>query len=227
MDSGKLSIVDSSSDELDSFYNELPGGDSPFETFAESIVVDDTIDLGRAGTAYKGRAALEDVEEIYDKEIQESGKIEIEKTLRKAVRTTEFILVPDSFMATQSSAGDFLIPMLNRNTEHAVFEAEIDLIGYVNQIEDPQFWKVGFEQRADGAENGVLHGTQVLGDSEIGDLLGDVQKNQIGIEHPLNDETAKSFATKSGYFELYQPNSDTKEFIQYLQDNIVYNLRMK
>lgn len=227
MNSGKLAIVDSNSNELHSFYNDLSGGDTPFDTFAEALVINESIDVENGKTIYRGQAALEQVNEIYEKEILESGAIEKQKQLEKTVNTTEFLFVPNSFLAIESSAGEFLYPMLNRNTDHSVFEAEIDLHGYASELESLQYWKIGFEQRSDGAENGVLHGHQVLNDTEIGELLGKAQKNQIGIEHPMGDESAKAFATKSGYFEIYKPDVDTSGFVNYIERNLVRHLRIK
>lgn len=227
MNAGKLSTVDSDSNDLESFYNELSGGDTPFDSFAETLIVEDRIDIENGNTAYTGQAALEQIDEVYNQEITESGEIKKEKELQKTVNITEFLFVPDLVLLIDNSAGDFLYPMLNRNTDHSVFEAEIDLHGYLSELEDVQHWKIGFEQRTDGAENGVLHGHQVLNDSEIGDILGKANKNQVGVEHPIEGDSAKVFATKSGYLEIYQPDMSIREFVEYIENNLIRSLRIK
>lgn len=222
MNSGKLALVDSSRSELESLYGELSGSDTPFDKFAESIEVRDEISLSNSRTAYSGVAALEDVQEVEQREILEGGEINSEKTLEKTVKVTSFLLVPDSFLVTSSSSGSFLIPMLNRNTKHSAFEVQIDLGEYLDRIEDAQSWKIGFEQRTDEAENGVLHGRQLFEDTEFGDTLGKARKSQIGIEHPLNEDIAKILITKSGYIEFYQPDEfSTQDFIEYIEENVL------
>jgi hypothetical protein len=227
MNSGKLALVDSDTNDLTSVYNEVSGGDSPFDTFAETILIDDQINLSHSGTAYKGRAAVESEEKITNKEIEESGEINNNKSIEKIIKITEFVFIPDELLIMNDSSGDFLIPLLNRNTAHSVFAAKINLSECIKRIEEPEYWKVGFENRADGAENGVLHGENVLRDSDIGGILDQSQKNQIGITHQINEGRAKSFVTKSGYLELYEPDHELKGYIQYIFDYIKDCLQIK
>jgi hypothetical protein len=227
MNSGKLSLVDSDTDDFKSVYNQVSGGDSPFDIFAETILIDKQINLIHDKTAYKGRAAVENAEKISNKKIEESGEINDGKSIKKITKVTEFVLVPDEILIVNDSSGDFLIPLLNRNTAHSVFEAKINLSEYIKRIEDPEYWKVGFENRTDGAENGVLHGESVLRDSDIGGILDQSQKNQIGVTHQIDDGQAKSFVTKSGYLELYEPDYDIEEYIQYVFDYIEDCLQIK
>jgi len=227
MTSGKISIVESEHSELEALYNEVSAGDTPFESFSETLIIDEEIHLDNNRTAYKGRAAVEDVDEVQQKKVLGQGQIEYQETLEKIVRTTEFLFIPDSFLIVENTAGEFILPLLNRNTEHSVFDAKIDLYGYSSEFEDVNHWKVGFEERTDSAENGVIHGDKILQDPEIGNLLGKTQKNQIGIEHPMADDIAKVFVTKSGYLELYQPDLTTREFIQYLESNVIQHLKIK
>ncbi|EMA20014.1 hypothetical protein [Haloarcula argentinensis] len=223
MKAGKISLVDSDTESLESFHKTYPTDKgSPFDEIAESLDVREEIPLPGDRTGYSGRAAVEQIESKEKLEITEDGSISVGETLEKQVAYTEFIFVPDSFLAVDSSAGEFLDPLLNRHTQHTSFPAKINLDSVLKNSGEPNVWKIGFEDRGEEAENGVVHGVNLLNDPEFGDLLGVSSKNQLGLELQINDDMANVFVAKSGYVEIYQPEHfDTKEYIQYVEEYIL------
>lgn len=223
MKAGKISLVDSEAHSLQPFYKTYPtDNESPFDEIAESLDIQQEISLSGDRTGYLGRAAVEQIENKEQLKITEDGSISVSETLEKEVTYTEFIFVPDSFLAVDSTTGEFLNPLLNRHTQHTSFPAKINLDSVLKNSGEPNVWKVGFEDRGEEAENGVVHGVNLLNDPEFGDLLGVSSKNQLGLELQINDDMANVFVAKSGYVEIYQPEHfDTEEFIQYVEEYII------
>jgi len=227
MKSGKLALLDSDEMELTESYAEhdLPDK-SPFDNVSATITVEETFKLGQGRECYVGTAAEEVVESEDTNEILGPGDISEESTPVKRTLTTNFLLLPDEFIIVENSSGEFLHPLLREFGNHTAFPAEIDLDGFLNEV-DGDFWKVGFEERADGAENGVLHGESVLSDSTFGDVVGKSPKNQVGIDFEYGQEFIKLFVTSSGYVEVYQPSSfETDQFATFVADRVLSNSRM-
>jgi len=229
MEAGKISLVESDSNSLEEFYGSNPTDKaSPFDELAETVEIKQEVQLEDGRTGYSGLAAIEQIESVEQPSIAEGGGITQEERLEKQVIYTEFVFVPDSFLAVGSSKGEFLIPLLTRQTSHTVFPAKIDMEVVIDYTEEANVWKIGFEDRGEEVENGVIHGMNLFDDPEIGDLLGILPKNQLGIRFQFGDDLANVFVTKSGYVEIYQPDHfDTEEFIRYVEKYILPGSEIK
>lgn len=229
MKAGKIARLDSSSNSLESLTIQLPANEeSPFEKMAGTIQIDQEIQLEDNRTAYIGQAAVEDVENASKFTINDSGKVEETTRLQKIVKTTHYILIPDSFLAISNSGGEFLISLLNSHTDHTAFFSNIDIDSFVENNQDSIPWKIGFDSYSDNAENGVIHGTELYEDQEFGNILNSVNKNQIGLNQEVEEDSLKVFATKSGYIEIYQPSTyDSKDFLEYIESEVLPFLKME
>lgn len=229
MKSGKLALLDSSTQELQSDYIEydLPEN-SPFDTVKSTLQVEDTITLNDSISCFVGRAAKEDVERVETSKVDGNGKIVESETAKKITQVTSFLLVPDAFVIVNDSSGEFLFSLLTEQTGHTAFPAEISVDGFAADHDEAEYWKVGFEGRGDGAENGVLHGDAVLNDTEFGNIVGVTDKNQLGVDLEYRSDLLKLFLTESGYVELYQPSSfESDEFAELVLDVLLNYTRMK
>ena len=89
---------------------------------------------------------------------------------------------------------------------------------------DIDIWKVGFYETHKLAENGVVHGNSLLSDEDIGTVLNNSKKNQLGIDYSFNGQPVRVFIAESGYVEIYQPNNfSSMEFATYIRDQIIPN----
>lgn len=227
MQSGKLALLNSEVENLEDevFEYTLPEK-SPFDSVISSVRVDEVLSLNRGVKCIVGRAAQEDVERTESEEIESDGQISENKTAQKITRTTQFLLVPDVFLLVGSSSGEFLFPLLNEETNHSAYPAEISVDGFASDHDSAEYWKVGFTGRGDGAENGVVHGDTVFSDSEIGDVVGSADKNQLGVNFEYNGELLKLFVTESGYIDLYG-TQESAEFAEFMMDVIMPYTRMQ
>ncbi|WP_408957258.1 hypothetical protein [Natrinema sp. 74] len=229
MKSGKLALLSSDSDTINEAHSqhELPG-DAPFDAVSTALEIEEKLSLNEGKNCYIGKAAKEDVEYIESPEITEKGEIINTESAERRVYTTTFLLVPDEFVIVDNSAGKFLFPLLSEETAHTAFPAEINVDSFTAEYDDAEYWKVGFEGRADGTENGVLHGDAVFNDSEFGAVVTDSNKNQIGANFEYGGELLKLFLTKSGYIEVYQPDSiDSEEFSEFIAEVLLPYSQMK
>ncbi|WMT09796.1 hypothetical protein NP511_09240 [Natrinema thermotolerans] len=222
MESGVIATVDGPRS-LEEFHDSVPlDNDAPFAESERCIEIRSELTLESGKPIYQGRAAIEELSEQEVSEISSDGTVSSSTTVNKETKYTEFLFVPDSFIAVENSAGTFLFQLLNVKTDHSVTPTNIDLNGYLLDHDDALVWKLGFKDRGANAENGVLHGHDLLEDQEVGGVLGQTEKNQIGIEHSFDSESVKVFLTESGYIDVYQPSSyDSKEFVNYILDEVI------
>lgn len=226
MDSGMVALVNSESGTLENALYEysLPEN-SPFDSITTTIRIDEELTLSRGVNGFLGRVAQEEVERVDNTKISGDGEILDDKTSKIVTRTTEFLLVPDEFLVVGSSDGEFFLPLLNEETSHTAFPAEISVDKFVEDHEEADYWKVGFTGRGDGAENGVLHGKTVFNDSEFGNIVGSSPKNQLGVKFEYKGEIQKIFLTESGYVNVYS-SSESVEFGELILDLVMQYTRM-
>lgn len=76
------------------------------------------------------------------------------------------------------------------------------------------------------AENGVVHGTDLLHDDELSGVLHESNLNQLGLEYPYNGQMLKVNMAESGYFEVYQPsNYESEDYLQFILDEVTHYLK--
>jgi|GEM_PF-6350261 len=227
MNSGMLALLSSETDKIESdvIESRLPD-DSPFDTLTTTLRVDEELTLDGGVSAFVGRVGQERVERIEATNITEDGQITTNKTPEKIIRTTQFVLVPDEFVIVENSAGEFLFPLLNEETPHAAFPAEISVDGFTEDHPDAEYWKVGFKDRGDGAENGVLHGDAVFDDSDFGNTVVNSAKNQLGVQFDYDGQLLKLFLTESGYINHYG-SDESEEFAELILNELLQYARIK
>ena len=223
MRAGVIAVVES--DELlNEFQNEvLLNDDRSFSNLKQSIQIRQELELDDGRHAQIGRAAIEDIHEVENVTINESGEISTRTIEEKFTRYTEFVFVSNSFISVESSSGEFLFDLLNNQLGIDVNRVDINLDKLASDHEDALTWKVGFNDRGSNAENGIVHGDDVFQDPEVGDVLGASNKNQLGLEYEYRSDIIKVFLTESSYIEVYQPsNYDTKDFVQFVENEILH-----
>lgn len=172
-----------------------------------------------------GQAASEQLSENETIRINESG---ISKYVSEDVTAqyTEFVYLPGSFVAVDSRAGGFAIDLINKYTPVKARPSKIDLEEYLTNLmgekdESLDTWKIGFYGGHGLADNGVVHGSNLLNDGSMLDILDNNRKNQLGIEYEYNSNLLKIFVTESGYVEVYQPsNFESGKFASFIDSEI-------
>jgi len=174
---------------------------------------------------YEGRAAVETIEEREQVDISD-GEITQKQTPTKVTKYTRFLSCPGEFVVAGDSSGVFVFDLIaSQHPGATVMESEFDLRGYLLEQENADPWKAGFYGKSGKAENGVIHGDQVFDDSDFGEVVGDCQLNQIGLQ--IKDETSKikMTAAESGYIEVYQPSDfSSEEFADYILNSVIHHL---
>ena len=228
MDSGVIAKVETEQP-LEDYQETVPlNEEQPFEEVRQSIEVRSEIELDNNRIAQVGRAAIEDLRENDVSQIQEDGSITTGTKIEKYTKFTNFVYVPGSFLAVENGSGDFLFDVLNTRTDHQIARVDINLNQYANAHEEALIWKLGFKDRGGHAENGVVYGEDIIQDTEVGEILGASDKNQLGLVYNFESQKIKPFVTESSYVEVYQPsNFDTKDFIQFIESDILPFIRKR
>lgn len=222
----------------------LPDFDfGPIKSFSEQHQVNEDTSLqaclevrrtdeADAGFTFQtGRAALQALESEEQVRINQSDNSINVVEDANVVKTnyTEFIIVPGEFVAVRSGNGTFAFQLISGQTDAATIKrAEIDLTGLANSYEDESRaesatpWQVGFYGNSGGADKGTLYGNNVFTDSDFGEYIRDLPKNQLGLELDNGKDSIKMTAAESGYVEVYQPsNYDSEEFAEFIINHIL------
>lgn len=189
--------------------------------------LDSPRDTSSGITFYPGRAAVERMEDTRQINFNENGII-VTETEEKKQFYAEFLLVPEGFVITENSSGEFVFDLLESQTGLEIDRANIDLYELLEHCSnnDPDPWQVGFYDNDGNAKKGVVYGSDVLEDSDVGRTLKNTKKNQVGLEIQTDQDVNMKFtATESGYAEVYLPdNYDSAEFIEFISNYISPNI---
>lgn len=169
-----------------------------------------------------GRAALE--EPTTDEKVEMvDGRISIQEEPGIQTRYTEFIAVPNEFVVVKKGSGVFAYDLLASQQPNLEIErAKLDIDSFIQQKQGLVPWKVGFYGNLSEAEKGTVYGEDVLEDTEVGKVLNDSAKNQLGAIYDHDGDQMKINITESGYIEIYQPsNYEEAEFAQWVVDDIL------
>jgi len=182
-------------------------------------------------TLQTGRAAIEELETEERISIRENAaSVTAREESVTRTKYTEFALVPGEFAAVESGRGAFAFDLIGGETDVAsIKRGEIDLMSFADSFEgdsrpeNAQPWQVGFYGNAGGAEKGVVYGDGVFDDRDLGEVLKQCPKNQLGlIIEPEDDEEIQMTATRSGYVEVYQPsNYDALDFSEFVIEYVL------
>lgn len=225
MKAGIIATVDGQTDAIESFEEEVQIPDHEvYSSIKQCVQIRETLELADNRVAQLGRAAVDEISTNEKAEI-ENGEIRVSEKPEMVTKYTEFLLVPGSFIAASSGSGRFVFDLISSHTGSEISPVEFDLNGFIGDRESADPWKVGFENRTGNAENGVVHGEELLTDGELGNALTDSKKNQIGLEYSSDGHLLKVFVAKSGYVEVYQPsNYDSREFIDFIESDLLHHI---
>ncbi|WP_226039075.1 hypothetical protein [Natrinema sp. DC36] len=229
MKSGSIAISNGSVEEIDSCTNTVDK--HGFEAIECIDIRESITDLSGNTLAFKGVAAeqyLKDGKSISISE--ESDSISVIEGADLAWRYTDLLIIPDDILVLGSSSADFVFEIIRSNFGINFERAEIDLQAYRKTVEDEysdvEPWKIGFYGREGNADNGVIHGNNLLDDSDIGEILSHNATNQIGLNFSRDGKQMKTFVTESGYVDIYQPSDyESGQFVNYLKEDIRPYLR--
>ncbi|MHB9287344.1 hypothetical protein ACKVMT_09940 [Halobacteriales archaeon Cl-PHB] len=222
MDSGVIGSVDGHFDQLDSFTRTR---EDRGQTVRRAMDIQRPIQGPNDTLAYSGRAAIERVEEQPTFQFQDGEIIQTEE-LSKTTYYTEFIVVPDSFMVVDSSAGKFAFQLLDEEADTMTERAEIDLFRTLDQLDVENVWQAGFYGHQGPAENGVVFGDDVLEDGDLGGMIENSSLNQLGVIFDRNGIQHNVRFTESGYVDVYNPsNTESEDFVEIISDIFYPNLR--
>lgn len=169
----------------------------------------------------EGRAAREEITNTESVELNADGISKVTER-NKQTKYTEFLAVPDQFVGVDSKRGSFLFELLEGETGVSISRVQVDIDEFAAAFPDATPWKVGFYGHGEQAENGVVHGDNVLDDEEFGGVLAGTKKNQLGLKMSYGSREFKMTITRSGYVSVYEPsNLDSAEFAEFVVDKIL------
>lgn len=169
----------------------------------------------------QGVAASQKITDTMDVTLN-GGGIESRETTELVTRYTEFLAVPDEFVAVDSKTGRFLFELLSQDTETEFSRATVDLQGVLDDELHDSVWKVGYFDPDDPSRNGVVHGEEVLRSGEYDDQLASTEPNQLGMTLTVDGENYKVFLTQSGYLDIYRPRDlEPEEFASFIQEVVL------
>lgn len=169
----------------------------------------------------EGRAAREEMTKT-ERVSLDGDSITVASEPEKRTSYTEFLAVPDEFVGVDTKQGMFLFDLLESETGVSVDRVQVDIDEFAAAFPDATPWKVGFFGHGEQAENGVIHGENVLDDDEFGGVLAGTKKNQLGLRMAYDSREYKMTITRSGYVSVYEPsNLDSAEFAEFVVDKIL------
>jgi len=163
-----------------------------------------------------GTVAREDVVQYEKSQIDQEGVIHSEKATRVVAQSAEFIQVPGEFVVLESGAPTEMLDILGRVAGTAYERGEIDLDRFLDSAKSETIWMLGFEENTSNAENGTLYGNGVGEDPVFEDVMTSAAPNQLGLEHVYDGDAFKLRVSKSGYIDIFSPDLENPEFVDYL-----------
>jgi len=221
MNAGVIGLVEGDFQAVDSFSDTVVEGD---RELTRTLDVGRVFSLPSGEIAFEGRAAVERTAERATAEL-DYGEVRVRETDATETHVTRFVGVPGEFVVTESSAGRFAFDLIGRDTGTDVERATFDLDGFLDVHADADVWKAGFSGADGNAESGVFHGSDLLADDDLGDLVRRGSLNQLGLEYDYDEDDLKMTAAESGYVEVYRPAAfESADFLAYLLDEVVPHL---
>ncbi|WP_232687147.1 hypothetical protein [Halobacterium zhouii] len=218
MQAGVLGVVDGDFDVVDSFSDSVTDGD---RELARRLEIRGVFSLPSGEMAFAGRAAEEYLRERETHAI-EDGEIEVREDPRVGTRYTEFVGVPGEFVVVGSGDGEFAFDLVSADTNTDVERATLDLDGFFTAHGSARPWQAGFYGAGDDPVTGVVHGSDLRNEYDLDGMLADSNLNQVGLTYEYDGEDVKMTASRSGYVELYRPQTFGREdYLEYLREEVL------
>lgn len=196
------------------------------EELRRSVRAEPAITTDRKTLVITGTVAIEEIEEYERSEIDDDGAVQSTTGTRKVAKTAEFLQVPGEFVVLERGAPVAMLDILGRVAGTAYERAEVDLDRYLEQVENPSIWMLGFKQHPTNADTGTLYGDGIEQDPIFEEILGGSVCNQLGLEHVWQGDAVDLRLSESGYIEIYSPEYESTEFIDYLSEVILPHLNL-
>lgn len=224
MKAGILAVISGEMNDIESFHKSQ---ESDGTTFTRSLQLEIEGYTEAGDPIYVGEAAHQTVEETKTVSINpETGEIVVSEEPRREGKYTEVIVVPNTFAAVSSGAGEFAFELIQEtNPGTSVNRASLDLTQFAKDYYDrPEVnpWQVGFYGNIGEAEKGVVYGEDVFDDSEIGEVLERARVNQLGLRYEVRGKEVKVTMSESAYLEVYQPSTfSSEDYANYIINDIL------
>ncbi|WP_127117508.1 hypothetical protein [Halorubrum sp. PV6] len=223
MKAGVVGLIDGSLDDVSSFHNTF---EKDGTEFTHSFQVRNTNHTTGGREVISGQAATQEVEDDTNIHIDpDTGDISVQDEPLKKGKYTDFVLVPDEFVAVGSGRGTFVFDILSyEHSVNGLNRSTIDLNEYAERYytaENVDPWQVGFYGNVGNAEKGVVYGENVFSDDEIGEVLERSQLNQLGLQFERDGQIIKTTMSESGYVEIYQPsNFESEDYAEFILNDL-------
>ncbi|MCT9095290.1 hypothetical protein [Haloarchaeobius sp. HME9146] len=215
MKAGVIATIEGDFDRLDSYHESTT--DRGFDLTTCVDVRRGHIDLPTGDLiAQSGRVLTQSVERVSEVDV-EDGEIITSDGHDRISQWTQFIVVPGEFMIVEGGDDTFAFDVVGDLTQTHIERANFDLDEYAETRPEAEPWKYGFYNGAGNAESGTVYGTNVVEDPEMGDVLSQSNKSQLGLELMYESMEMKMEVTNSGYSRVLRPtNFSTENFVHFI-----------
>lgn len=146
----------------------------------------------------QGRALAESTQKISVPSVNKNGNIKTNDKWEKVFNMTEFVIAPGEFVVVDDTSGIFLFDILQDMTGVQLSRPSIDLDAYAKSRSNATPWKYGFDNAGGKAEKGIVYGSDVVSDPDMGKVLSRSDKNQLGLEFSYNASQTKMEVSETG-----------------------------
>jgi hypothetical protein len=216
MKAGVIGVTSGSHGKIPSIVSTYERNNKELKTCIE---INNTFTLDNGTTAQVGQVAKQKPQ-TEDSISIENGKIKSTEKNTVTTKHTHFVSVESELVIVQNGNGVFAYDIIGRETDTVIQRANLALDDFHKQHPEGDYWQAGFYGKDSDAENGAIYGSNVFSDNEIGKILESTDLNQIGAEYAYNDELIKLNITESGYVNVFHPDFSSKEFIEFVLDEI-------
>lgn len=168
-----------------------------------------------------GEVAVERRAEFEESEIGEDGTVRAETRVGTVADTAEFLQVPGEFLLLEPGAPGAAWDVLGDVADCGYEGGEVDIDGFLSAHEDATLWMLGFYERGTRADTGTVYGSDLGDDPLASDILETSRCNQVGFEYEDGGETVRGRLSQSGYVEVYSPDYDRGEFVEYVVSTLL------
>ncbi|GAA0293886.1 hypothetical protein [Halarchaeum salinum] len=228
MNAGILGVPHGRLTTIESYANTVTDGSHELTT---AVDVEEQTTLGGGVACIEGRALRETVEEI-DTATVDSGRIKIGSTRQKIQRWTDVVGLTagddhEGFLLVGSSDATFGFDVAG----DAIIEtAELDLGAFLDEHDVLGVGTAG-TAAIGPIESITSHGTDVREDEEIGigehvrDSIRAGYLSQVRCHYDSDWGFVRCFLAASGYIEVYEPDLETADFVQFVAEDILPYVR--
>lgn len=174
---------------------------------------------GNQITVQTGRALAEVANNVSKPTVQ-NGSIQSTNTWEKVASVTDFILCPNEFIIIGDTSGKFFFDILGSRNSISVTRPTIDLDAYAQTRPNALPWKYGFSNLGGNADKGVVYGTDLPNDPNMGTILQQSNKNQLGLEFQHNGRQTKMEVSASGFVRIMEPAAGSDDLAAFVSDEL-------